>query len=106
MADHPTHPCQCPDCLSGANHADRGLHQQMNLLASRLDEQQRRWFAALESRKLRHGGDTRVALILDLHGATVRPPVTELDDVLASPPADRIRNPSAGPTPAKQNIRN
>ena len=30
---------------------------------SRLDEQQRRWFAALESQKLGYGGDTVLALV-------------------------------------------
>ena len=34
-----------------------GPHRQMNLLLSRLDEQQRRWYAAVESAKLGHGGD-------------------------------------------------
>jgi hypothetical protein len=105
MADHPTHPCQCPDCLSGANHADRGLHQQMNLLASRLDEQQRRWFAALESRKFGHGGDTRVALILGLHVDTIRRGREELDAGLADRPTDRVRNPGAGRPPVKKKIR-
>ena len=103
MADHPIHPCQCPGCLSGADHPDRGLHQQMNLLASRLDEQQRRWFAALESRKLGRGGDTRVALILGLHVDTIRRGREELDDGLADRPTDRIRKPGAGrPTVGKK----
>ena len=30
-------------------HPDQERHRQMNLLISRLDEQQRRWYAALES---------------------------------------------------------
>ena len=105
MADRAVHPCQCPDCLRGAAHPDRELHRHMNLLASRLDEQQRRWFAALESRKLRHGGDTRVALILGLHVDTIRRGREELDDGLATRPADRIRNPGAGRPPVKKKIR-
>ena len=105
MADRPIHPCQCPDCLSGADHLDRGLHHQMNLLASRLDEQQRRWFAALESRQIGHGGDTRVALILGLHVDTIRRGREELDAGLATRPTDRIRNPGAGRPPVKKKIR-
>ena len=105
MADHPIHPCQCPDCLSGAVHPDRGLHQQMNLLASRLDEQQRRWFAALESRKLGHGGDLRLSLLLGLHVDTIRRGREELDAGLVDRPTDRIRNPGAGRPPVKKKIR-
>lgn len=105
MADHPIHSCQCPDCLGSDDHPDRGLHHQMNLLASRLDEQQRRWFAALESRKPGHGGDSRVALILGLHVDTIRRGREELDDGLASRPCDRIRNPGAGRPPLKKKIR-
>jgi hypothetical protein len=32
------------------------LHQQINLLVSRLDEQQRRWFVALEAKRVGRGG--------------------------------------------------
>ena len=105
MADRVVHPCQCPACLTGADHPDRGLHQQMNLLASRLDEQQRRWFAALESRKLGRGGDTRVALILGLHVDTIRRGREELDAGLRDRPTDRVRRPGAGRPPGKKTTR-
>jgi hypothetical protein len=36
------HVCQCANCQSSGEHPDKKLHQQMNLLLSRLDEQQRR----------------------------------------------------------------
>ena len=106
MADRVIHPCQCADCLAGADHPDRELHRHMNLLASRLDEQHRRWFAALESRKRGHGGDTRVALILGLHADTIRRGREELDDGLADRPTDRIRRPGAGRPPVEKKIRN
>jgi hypothetical protein len=105
MADRVVHPCQCADCLAGADHPDGELHRHMNLLASRLDEQQRRWFAALESRKLGHGGDTRVALILGLHVDTIRRGREELDSGLADRPTDRIRKPGAGRPPVGKKIR-
>jgi hypothetical protein len=105
MADHLLHQCQCPDCVSGADHPDRELHHQMNLLAGRLDEQQRRWFAALESKKVGHGGDTLLSLILGLHVDTIRRGREELDAGLAGRPVDRIRNPGAGRPPAKKKIR-
>jgi hypothetical protein len=105
MADRTVHLCQCPACLGGVDHPDCALHQQMNLLASRLDEQQRRWFAALESRKIGQGGDTRIALILGLHVDTIRRGREELDDGLADRPTDRIRKPGAGRPPVKKKIR-
>ena len=103
MADSATHQCQCPDCVADVDHPDRELHHHMNLLSSRLDEQQRRWFAALESTKVGHGGDTLVALILGLHVDTIRRGREELAADLAGRPADRIRNPGAGRPPVKKN---
>ena len=67
MDDHAIHQCQCPACLSDADHSERLLHEQMNLLLQRLDEQERRWVAGLESKKIGYGGDTAVARITGLH---------------------------------------
>src|SRR5207249_3690601 len=86
----------CPGCSAGEDHADRELHHQMNLLLSRLNEQQRRWLAALESKKVGHGGDTLLALITGLHVDTIRRGREELDADLEGRPADRVRNPGAG----------
>jgi len=66
MPAREVHRCQCPACQAADPHPDRELHAQMNLLLSRVDEQQRRWYAALESHKLGHGGDTLVALATGL----------------------------------------
>jgi hypothetical protein len=43
----------------------------MNLLLSRLDEQQRRWYVALEARKLGHGGATLMSQITGMHVETI-----------------------------------
>lgn len=102
MADAVLHTCQCPACRSGADADDRQLHEHMNLLCSRLNEQQRRWFAALESKKVGHGGDALVALILGLHVDTIRRGREELDTNLAGRPTDRIRRPGAGRPPVKK----
>jgi hypothetical protein len=99
------HRCQCPSCQQPQPHPDQGLHAYMNLLLSRLDEQQRRWYAALESRKLGHGGDTLVSLITGLHVDTIRRGREELDAGLQDQPADRIRRPGGGRPPVKKKIR-
>lgn len=42
------HQCQCCECEMG-NVAIRQHHESLNLLMSRLEEQQRRWMAAIEA---------------------------------------------------------
>ena len=101
MAVRDAHQCQCPACQQPEPHPDQELHARMNLVLSRLDEQQRRWFAALESRKLGHGGDTR----LSLHVDTIRRGREELAAGLRERPTDRIRQPGGGRPPVKKKTR-
>ncbi len=105
MADLVVHPCACPLCTSAQDHSDKQWHLHINLLMSRLDEQQRRWFAALESKKVGYGGDTLLALITGLHVDTIRRGREELDCQLQDRPTDRVRNPGAGRPPGKKQIR-
>ena len=65
----------------------------MNLLISRLDEQQRRWYAALERL---HGGDEQMAQITGLDPKTIRRGRRELAADLSERPAERVRVPGAG----------
>jgi hypothetical protein len=69
---------------------------------SRLDEQQRRWLAALESKKLGYGGDTLLGQITGLHVDTVRRGRQELDAGLQGRPTDRVRRPGAGRPPREK----
>jgi hypothetical protein len=57
------HVCQCPHCQQETDHPDKELHRQMNLFLSRLDEQQRRWYVALESKKMGRQGDRLLSQI-------------------------------------------
>jgi len=102
MADRAIHECQCPACHQGDEHADYDHHRHINLLMSRLDEQQRRWLAAVEAKKIGFGGDTLLSLITGLHVDTIRRGREELDADLADRPSDRIRNPGAGRPPVKK----
>lgn len=63
----------------------------MNLLLSRLDEQQRRWYVALESKKIGHGGDTLLSTITGINVETIRRGRRELDASLEGRPTDRVR---------------
>jgi len=105
MADVTVHSCQCPDCQAGHDHGERQWHHQINLVMSRLDEQQRRWLAALESKKAGYGGDTLLALITGLHVDTIRRGREELEAGLDGRPTDRVRNPGAGRPPGKKKRR-
>ena len=97
--------CQCPPCQAGEAHPDRRLHEQMNLLLSRLDEQQRRWYLAVESQRLGHGADRLLFEITGVDEKTVRRGRDELADSLAEQPTDRIRQPGGGRPPVEKKHR-
>jgi hypothetical protein len=88
--------CQCPLCQQGDEHPDRELHRRINLLLSRLDEQQRRWYVALESSRIGPGGDRLLSQITGLDEKTIRRGRKELATSLAEFPAERVRRPGAG----------
>jgi hypothetical protein len=90
------HQCECEICQQSESHPDQTIHQQMNLLLSRLDEQQRRWYAAIEAKKLGHGGATLLARITGLSVETIRRGRTELEDGLTKRPVDRVRRAGGG----------
>lgn len=77
------HICQCPRCRQEADHPDKKLHQQMNLFLSRLDEQQRRWYVGLESKRIGRGGDRLLSQITGLDEKTIQRGRRELDAALA-----------------------
>ena len=56
MSQFEVHQCQCAHCQQETSHPDQELHRQMNLLLSRLDEQQRRWYVAVEANRIGVGG--------------------------------------------------
>jgi len=90
------HQCKCEICQSPEDHPEQGLHHQINILMSRLDEQQRRWYAALEAHRIGHGGIVQVCQITGLSEVTIRRGKEELEQDLQGRPIDRIRLPGAG----------
>ena len=97
----PVHVCECAACRSGAESATRRAHQQMNLFLSRLDERQRRWYAALEAQRLGHGGTRQLARITGLSVKTIRRGRRELETELRHCPIDRVRQPGGGRPPVE-----
>jgi hypothetical protein len=76
------------------------------LVFHRLDENQRRWFVALESKRLGHGGDHLLSQITGMDEKTIRRGREELDTSLADNPPERIRRPGGGrPAVEKKTLR-
>lgn len=87
--------CGCAACQAG-EHPELDDHRALNLVLSRLDEQQRRWVAGREALRRGHGGIERVAEITGLHPETIRRGRDELAGGLADRPGDRVRLPGGG----------
>lgn len=96
------HECQCPKCAGSADHPEKELHRQMNLFLSRLDEQQRRWYVAMEANRLGHGGIALLSKITGMDEKTIQRGQQELANGLENRPVDRIRLPGGGRTPIKK----
>lgn len=68
----------------------------MNLFLSRLNEPQRRWYVALESKRIGYGGDTLLSEITGLDVETIRRGRRELESELVERPTDGVRLPGGG----------
>jgi len=68
----------------------------MNLFVSHLNEQQRRWYAALEALRVGHGGVRLASQITGIGEKTIRRGRKELTAGLADVPAERIRQRGGG----------
>lgn len=90
------HLCECEVCQSREHHPDQAVHHQINIFMRRLDEQQRRWYAALEALRMGHGGTIKMSQITGLSERTIRRGKGELEQDLQGRPQDRVRLPGAG----------
>lgn len=72
------HVCQCSICQLEAEHPDKELHRQMNLLFACLSHQQRRLYAAIEASRLGYGGRLKVAHMLGINPITITKGTKEL----------------------------
>ena len=95
VARYWVHECDCAACRAG-DHPEREDHRQLNVLLSRLDEQQRRWVAGREACRRGHGGLKQVVEITGLHPETIGRGRDELDDELRDRPTGHVRRPGGG----------
>lgn len=90
--------CVCEICRLGVEHPEQVRHHHINLLMSRLDEQQRRWFAAVLAEQ--YGVELRgiylVTHITGLNEKTIRKGLKDLENGLVDIQFERVRKPGAG----------
>ena len=104
MSQRPIHQCQCEICQSPQPHADKEDHHRMNILLSRLNEQHRRWYVALEAERIGHGGSERLAQITGMNVNTIRRGRRELAAGMAGRPTERVRKPGGGRPPLEKKV--
>jgi hypothetical protein len=96
--------CACPACQQRTQ-PELDDHRDLNLILSRVDEQQRRWIAGREARRRGHGGIQQVAQITGLHPETIRRGRDELAQHLQGRPTERVRLPGGGRPRVEKKIR-
>ena len=91
MSKQQIHHCQCQICQQEKSDQKKEIHSQMNLLLSRLNEQQRRWYVALEAKKMGHGGVKQMSIITGMNPDTIKRGRLELEESLSTRPVARVR---------------
>ncbi len=99
------HQCQCEKCSAKSESMEKQLHHQINVVMSRLDEQQRRWYAAVESNRYSKKGVHLVSQITGLDEKTIRRGQSELAEDLVARPSDRVRLAGGGRQKVEKKMR-
>jgi hypothetical protein len=102
MTHSPVHHCECPLCQSAEPQPDQAFHHHMNVFISRLNEPQRRWFAALEAMRLGHGREHLLTQITGMSPTTILRGRHGLEADLAGCPELHMRAPGGGRPAAEE----
>jgi len=81
-------------------------HRHINLLLSRLNEPQRRWYVATLSEAADSPGDRKLALITGIDEKTIRHGKAEMGKELDDIPTERQPKKGGGRLPAEKKTRN
>jgi hypothetical protein len=90
------HQCECDQCRTGEDQGIMAYHRQINLLLSRLDEAQRRWYVGTLSAVADGPSDRVLAQITGLNEKTIERGRAELAAGLPETPPGRIRRVGGG----------
>jgi hypothetical protein len=87
---------QCAHCQGTEEHPDKKVHKQINLLVSRLDEQQRCWFVAVETNRHGYGGVSLLSQITGMDEKMIERGQQELEEDLVNRPEEQVRSEGGG----------
>lgn len=104
-AEQQIHQCECAICQTGNDPATAQYHRQVNLLLSRLNEPQRRWYAGVLSQQPDSPSDRLLAEITGLDEKTIRRGRRELASGLSDLPPNRQRQAGGGRPRAEKKTR-
>ena len=99
------HECECAICQAGEDQAVVKHHRDINLVLSRLEEAQRRWYVASLSTAIDAPSDMILAQISGLTEKTIRRGRAELAENLKEAPAGRQRRAGGGRPKAEKKTR-
>jgi hypothetical protein len=99
------HECECDICRAGSDPEVVLRHRRMNLLLSRLNEPQRRWYVGTLSQQPGQPSDCELSQITGLDEKTIRRGRQELAAELTGLPADRQRQAGGGRPAAEKKTR-
>jgi hypothetical protein len=90
------HECECENCKAGFDNEIKASHQRINLLLSRLNEPQRRWYVATLSEDANGLSDRQWAIITGMDEKTIRRGKAEIQEQLSVLPVGRQRRVGGG----------
>jgi hypothetical protein len=90
------HQCQCAVCATASDERVVRYHRQINLLLSRLNEPQRRWYVGVLSQEPDSSGDVQLSLITGLDEKTIHRGRHELQAELLEVPLEQERHGGGG----------
>lgn len=101
----PVHDCECSVCQNQRDAEIVPYHRQINVLPSRLNEPQRRWYVAVLSQAPGAPSDGELSRITGLDEKTIWRGRQELATDLLSVPVDRQRATGGGRPTAEKKTR-
>lgn len=101
----PLHECECNVCQQQSDPEIGLYHRQINLLLSRLNEPQRRWYVAVLSQEPGAPSDVQLSRISGLDEKTIWRGRQELEADLLNVPLDRQRVVGGGRPAAEKKTR-